>query len=165
MTGDIIWTLNLPDLAIIGNAISTNKFVADRIIALTGSSFNETCYVKSRIGCSIEKLLDLNETNSRIISGNVLTGTQVGMKGHLRFYSNEITAIPEGNDYDLFGWAKPMFNKFSVSRALTFSWLFPSKTPPKLKKFQCFASLKGQKSYKFLQSYFAKFNSEMCSII
>ena len=24
--GDIIWTLNLPDLAIIGNAISTNKF-------------------------------------------------------------------------------------------------------------------------------------------
>ena len=125
--GDIIWTLNLPDLAIIGNAISTNKFVADRIIALTGSSFNETCYVKSRIGCSIEKLLDLNETNSRIISGNVLTGTNVGMKGHLRFYSNEITAIPEGNDYDLFGWAKPMFNKFSVSRALTFSWLFPSK--------------------------------------
>ena len=125
--GDIIWTLNLPDLVIIGNAISTNKFVADRIIALTGSSFNETCYVKSRIGCSIEKLLDLNETNSRIISGNVLTGTNVGMKGHLRFYSNEITAIPEGNDYDLFGWAKPMFNKFSVSRALTFSWLFPSK--------------------------------------
>ena len=125
--GDIIWTLNLPDLAIIGNAISTNKFVADRIIALTGSSFNETCYVKYRIGCSIEKLLDLNETNSRIISGNVLTGTKVGMKGHLRFYSNEITAIPEGDDYDLFGWAKPMFNKFSVSRALTFSWLFPSK--------------------------------------
>ena len=125
--GDIIWTLNLPDLAIIGNAISTNRFVANRIIALTGSSFNETCYVKSRIGCSIEKLLDLNQTNSRIISGNVLTGTKVGMKGHLRFYSNEITAIPEGDDYDLFGWAKPMFNKFSVSRALTFSWLFPSK--------------------------------------
>ena len=125
--GDVIWTLNLPDLAIIGNAISTNRFVANRIIALTGSSFNETCYVKSRIGCSIEKLLDLNQTNSRIISGNVLTGTKVGMKGHLRFYSNEITAIPEGDDYDLFGWAKPMFNKFSVSRALTFSWLFPSK--------------------------------------
>ena len=27
----------------------------------------------------------------------------------------------------LFGWAKPIFNKFSLSRALTFSWLFPNK--------------------------------------
>ena len=63
----------------------------------------------------------------RIISGNVFTGTMINLNGHLRHYSNEITAIPEGNDYDLFGWAKPMFEKFSVSRALTFSWLFPSK--------------------------------------
>ena len=51
----------------------------------------------------------------------------INLNGHLRHYSNEITAIPEGNDYDLFGWAKPMFEKFSVSRALTFSWLFPNK--------------------------------------
>ena len=38
-----------------------------------------------------------------------------------------VLRFPEGNDYDLFGWAKPMFNKFSLSRALTFSWLFPNK--------------------------------------
>ena len=48
----------------------------------------------------------------------------INLNGHLRHYSNEITAIPEGNDYDLFGWAKPLFEKFSVSRALTFPGYF-----------------------------------------
>jgi Na+-transporting NADH:ubiquinone oxidoreductase subunit A len=34
--------------------------------------------------------------------------------------------IPEGNDYEFFGWALPGFNKFSVSRSY-FSWLTPNK--------------------------------------
>jgi len=83
--------------------------------------------VKTIIGSNISSLLDLKDNNSRIISGNILTGTKVGKSGHLRHYNNEITVIPEGDDYDLFGWAKPIFNKFSFSRALTFSWLFPNK--------------------------------------
>ena len=43
--------------------------------------------------------------NTRIISGDVLTGTKVGENDFLGFYDDQITAIPEGNDYDLFGWA------------------------------------------------------------
>jgi hypothetical protein len=37
-----------------------------------------------------------------------------------------ISIIPEGDDYELFGWNKPVFNKVSTSRALTFSWLMPN---------------------------------------
>ena len=125
--GDIIWTLNLPDLSIIGNAILNRQYKAERIIAVVGSSVKKPRYVKTIIGSNISSLLDLKDNNSRIISGNILTGTKVGKSGHLRHYNNEITVIPEGDDYDLFGWAKPIFNKFSFSRALTFSWLFPNK--------------------------------------
>ena len=125
--GDIIWTLNLPDLIIIGRALLEGKFLAERLIALAGSSVSKPKYVKTLIGSNISSFLKLNEKNSRVISGNVLTGTKLGSIAHLRYYSNEVTAIPEGDDYDLFGWAKPMFDKFSVSRALTFSWLFPEK--------------------------------------
>tara|TARA_B100000900_G_scaffold10853_1_gene8964 strand:+ start:62 stop:1393 length:1332 start_codon:yes stop_codon:yes gene_type:complete len=125
--GDIVWTLNLPDLAIIGNTILNGKFSPERVVALVGSSFLEPKYIKLLSGSNISNLMSLNNDNTRIISGNVLTGTKIDPKGHLRHYSNEITAIPEGNDYDLFGWAKPMFEKFSISRALTFSWLFPNK--------------------------------------
>ena len=34
--------------------------------------------------------------------------------------------IPEGDKFELLGWAMPRFNKFSVSRAY-FSWLCPKK--------------------------------------
>ena len=69
----------------------------------------------------------LSEENSRVISGDVLTGTEISPKGHLGFYDNTVTVIPEGDDYEFFGWNKPVFDKISPSRALTFSWLMPNK--------------------------------------
>ena len=125
--GDVVWTLNLPDLVIIGNAILNGKYNAERIIAISGSSVESPKYFKTKIGSSISSFLKIKHENSRIISGNILSGTKLGSSGHLRHYDNEITVIPEGDDYDLFGWAKPIFDKFSFSRALTFSWLFPNK--------------------------------------
>ncbi len=62
----------------------------------------------------------------RIISGNVLTGTKTAMDGFLGYYANQVTVIPEGDKYELLGWAMPRFKKFSVSRAY-FSWLCPKK--------------------------------------
>ena len=43
---------------------------------------------------------NLDEQNERIISGNVLSGTQVTKEGFLGYYDNQITAIPEGDDYE-----------------------------------------------------------------
>ena len=62
----------------------------------------------------------------RFISGNVLTGTKTALDGFLGYYANQLTAIPEGDKYELLGWAMPRLNKFSVSRAY-FSWLCPKK--------------------------------------
>lgn len=62
----------------------------------------------------------------RIISGNVLTGVKTDPEGFLAFYANQITVIPEGDRYELLGWAMPRLNKFSVSHAY-FSWLCPRK--------------------------------------
>lgn len=55
--------------------------------------------------------------NPRIISGNVLTGRKTPADGFIGFYANMVTVIPEGNHYELLGWAMPRLNKFSVSRA------------------------------------------------
>ena len=57
----------------------------------------------------------------------MLTGTKSSQDGHLGYYNNTVTAIPEGDDYELFGWNKPIFNKISATRAFTFSWLQPNK--------------------------------------
>ena len=128
--GEIVWTINPQDLVIMGELLLTGKFNAERIIALAGSCVANPKYYKTKIGATIASLVDGKLTENgdcRIISGNVLTGKTQDLKGNLGYYNNMITVIPEGNDYEFFGWTMPVFNKISITRALTFSWLFPKK--------------------------------------
>ncbi|MFT4669056.1 MAG: Na+-transporting NADH:ubiquinone oxidoreductase subunit A [Flavobacteriaceae bacterium] len=128
--GETVWTVNAQDLVIIGELLLTGKYNADRIIALAGSSVKAPKYYRTTIGAEVSTFVydaGLNEENARIINGDVLTGKQISPKGHLGAYNNMVTVIPEGDDYELFGWTMPVFNKISPSRALTFSWMFPKK--------------------------------------
>ena len=127
--GEVVWVVSPQDLVVIGELLLTGNFNATRKIALTGSKFETPSYITAVAGASIGTLVakNLDNDNARIISGNVLSGTQVGEDGFLGYYDNQITAIPEGDDYEFFGWNKPIFNKISPSRALTFSWLNPKK--------------------------------------
>jgi Na+-transporting NADH:ubiquinone oxidoreductase subunit A len=126
--GEVVWTISLQDLILIGSVVESEKFSAERIIALVGSSVENPRYIKTLIGSGMSTILDKGiQDDNRIISGNVLTGKQISIKGHLDYYSNTVSVIPEGNDYDLFGWTRPIFDKISASRALTFSWLLPNK--------------------------------------
>lgn len=128
--GEVVWTITPQDLVIIGELLLTGKFNAERIVALSGSEVKTPKYYRTKIGSEVSTFIydsGLKEENVRVISGDVLTGTTISLKGHLGYYSNTVTVIPEGDDYELFGWNKPVFNKISTSRALTFSWLTPKK--------------------------------------
>jgi Na+-transporting NADH:ubiquinone oxidoreductase subunit A len=129
--GETVWTVAAQDLVIIGELLLTGKFNAERLVALVGSSVKKPRYFRTKIGSEIATMIYDNgvekDGNDRIISGNVLSGQQVKPDGCLDYYSNVISIIPEGDDYEFFGWNKPVFNKVSTSRALTFSWLFPKK--------------------------------------
>ena len=127
--GEFVWVVTPQDLVVVGELLLTGKLNLERTIALTGSQFKNPQYIKAIAGASISDLVtdNLNVDNTRIISGNVLSGKQIDASGFLGYYDNQITAIPEGDDYEFFGWNKPVFNKISPSRALTFSWLTPNK--------------------------------------
>lgn len=129
--GEVAWTVNAQDLVIIGDLLLTGRFNAERVVALAGSSVKKPRYFRTKIGSEVATMVYDNgvekDGNDRIISGNVLTGKKVAPDGALDYYSNVITVIPEGDDYEFFGWNKPVFNKVSTSRALTFSWLNPKK--------------------------------------
>jgi Na+-transporting NADH:ubiquinone oxidoreductase subunit A len=128
--GEVIWTVAPQDLVIIGELLLTGKFNAERIIALSGSEVKTPKYYRTRIGSEASTFLydsGLKSENVRVISGDVLTGRKISPKEHIGYYSNTVTVIPEGDDYELFGWNKPVFDKISTSRALTFSWLMPNK--------------------------------------
>ncbi len=127
---EVVWTLTPQDLVIIGELILTGKYNAERIVALVGASVKKPKYYKTKIGAEVSTFLydaGVTDNNIRVINGNVLSGSKINPDGHLGFYENTVTVIPEGNDYEFFGWNKPVFNKISTSRALTFSWLFPNK--------------------------------------
>lgn len=128
--GEVVWTVSPQDLVLIGELLLTGKFNADRIVALAGSSVKTPKYYITKIGAEIATFLygsGVNNDNFRVINGDVLTGSKSRPDGHLGYYNNTVTAIPEGDDYELFGWALPVFNKISTTRALTFSWLNPKK--------------------------------------
>ena len=130
-SGNVGTQINKIDPIIIGELLLTGKFNAERLVALVGSSVKRPRYFKTKLASEVASMIydnGIDKTEDvRIISGNVLTGTQIKPDGYLRYYDNTITVIPEGNDYEFFGWTKPEFNKISISRALTFSWLTPNK--------------------------------------
>ena len=129
--GEVVWTVTPQDLVIIGEVLLTGKFNAERIVALAGSGIQEPRYLVTKIGSEIATMVYdrgiEKDSNVRIISGNVLSGKEIKPDGFLGYYSNVVTVIPEGDDYEFFGWNKPVFDKVSTSRALTFSWLTPKK--------------------------------------
>jgi Na+-transporting NADH:ubiquinone oxidoreductase subunit A len=129
--GEVVWTINAQDVAIIGRLFLTGKYDASRIVALTGSEVKAPKYYKMTIGSPVAKLLSgaINEGDVRIISGNVLSGTKISKEGNLGYYDNQITVIPEGSEPKFMiskGWLEPGFGKFSTNRSY-FSWLMPNK--------------------------------------
>ncbi len=128
--GDVVWTVNVQDLAIIGRLFLNGKVDMTRTIAVTGSEVEKPRYCKVVAGANLDSILGGNlkackeGDTVRVINGNVLTGAKA--EGYLSFYANQLTVIPEGDKYELLGWAMPRFGKFSVSRSY-FSWLFPKK--------------------------------------
>lgn len=121
--GEVVWTVGALDVVIIGRLFTTGHYDARRVVALAGSLVRKPRYYLSMQGMPIENFVKdqvAPEADARYISGDVLTGTNEGRGGNLRFFDTLVTVIPEGNHSEFMGWASPGLNKFSASR------LFPS---------------------------------------
>lgn len=126
--GEYVWTLNPQQVVIIGRLFLTGNYDARINIPIAGSHLNNPAYHNTIMGASVKNFLEgnLKAGKSRIISGNVLTGTRISEDGYLGFFDQQLTVIPEGGEDQFFGWITPNFDKFSLSRTL-FSWIMPNK--------------------------------------
>jgi Na+-transporting NADH:ubiquinone oxidoreductase subunit A len=125
--GEVVWTLNAADVMIIGRILKEKILDYSRVIAITGSEFDERGYARVQPGCTIVSIIEgrlkEGEHRVRLISGDVLTGTKVEPEDYLGAYDCQVTAIPEGDDVNEFlGWATPGYNKYSMSHTY-FTWL------------------------------------------
>ena len=127
--GDIIWTVSAQAVVYIGRLFETGKLDLNKIVAVTGSEVISPKYYSTIHGADVSFLLSgktKKETNERYISGNVLTGSKIDNDDFLGFFDQQITVIPEGDEYEFIGWATPGINKFSAGKTF-FSSLFPKK--------------------------------------
>ena len=112
----------------IGRLFEQGIYDVSKMMAVAGSEVKNPRYFKVLSGTSIEPYVMGNVKNgdARYISGNPLTGTRISKIGYLGFYDNQVTVLPEGNYYEMFGWILPGLKKFSVSRSFL-SWLMPGR--------------------------------------
>jgi Na+-transporting NADH:ubiquinone oxidoreductase subunit A len=126
--GETVWYVHLQDVIVVGRLFREGRYRADRVVALTGSGIERPQYFRVTAGQRLGELLGdrLRPGKHRIIQGNVLSGQNSSSDDFLSFYTNQITAIPEGDQPEFLGWLLPGFGKLSLSRTY-FSWLFPKR--------------------------------------
>lgn len=128
--GEIVWTVNPFGVIQIGKLFLNGIYDTSRLIALAGSEVKNPQYYKTYTGASINKFINANlkQDHVRCISGNVLTGSKIEKDGYIGYYDNLVTVVPEGDQYEFFGWIKPSVNKLSFHRAIgLLSFLNPNK--------------------------------------
>ncbi len=128
--GETVWTIDPQAVIFIGRVLNTGRVDFTRTVAVTGSEVLKTGYRKLKVGALLTNVFAGNTTKDkhlRYISGNVLTGKQVGPNDYLGAFHNQLTIIPEGDETnEMFGWIMPRFDQFSVNRSY-FSWLLGKK--------------------------------------
>ena len=107
-----------------------------KTVAVGGPRVSNPGYIKCISGMCLSNIADMVNDNVeklqkdcpvRFISGDILTGTNVGKNGYLGFYDDSISLITEGTYYETFGWAKPFRTKKYSFASTYFSWLTPKK--------------------------------------
>ncbi|MCL2727567.1 MAG: Na(+)-translocating NADH-quinone reductase subunit A [Bacteroidales bacterium] len=130
--GEVVWTIDPQSVVIIGRLFGKGKLDFSKIVALTGPAAVRPCYFTMIPGsplCIIPQI-GAFKPKVRYVSGNCLTGDNVGYNGALGFYHHQITLLPERDHPEFLGWVKVFRTKtFSVSRSYL-SWLFPKKRYP-----------------------------------
>ena len=127
--GEVVWYVNPQDVLVLGRYSLTGVYDASKTISLCGEGSSEKKYFNTISGNNINAILNVSsiDENSRIISGNPLTGDKVDKDGFLGFYHHQVTVLPEGNKHKFFltdGWLSLGFNKFSASKSYP-TWLMP----------------------------------------
>ena len=121
---ETVWTVSLALLAAIGRLFTTGRYDVRRTVAVGGPAVSGPSYLSTLPGVPMKAFKEyyINPDGIRIISGDVLSGRNVGEDGYLGFYDTQVTVLKEGTEPELLGWARPFrFNQYSADHTY-FNW-------------------------------------------
>jgi Na+-transporting NADH:ubiquinone oxidoreductase subunit A len=116
----VAWSINYQDVIAFGQLFLTGEIYTDRVIALAGPVVTNPRLVRTQLGACTDDIVDseLMPGEVRVISGSVLSGVKAsGPQAYLGRYHTQISVLREGREKELFGWAMPGKNKFSVTKS------------------------------------------------
>ncbi|MDD4914025.1 MAG: Na(+)-translocating NADH-quinone reductase subunit A [Methylococcales bacterium] len=112
-----VWHIDYQAVIAIGALFTSGQLNVERVVSLAGPAVKNPRLVRTRVGANIEELAvgELEEDESRLISGSVLYGHQAcGAMAFLGAYSLQVSALKEGRARELFGWIVPGKDKYSA---------------------------------------------------
>ncbi|MGI2258113.1 Na(+)-translocating NADH-quinone reductase subunit A [Shewanella sp. GXUN23E] len=115
-----VWYIGYQDVIAIGKLFTTGELFTDRVVAIGGPKAKAPRLLRTRLGAQISELTagETEGSNLRVVSGSVLNGrTAKGPQDFLGRYHNQVTILEEGTEKELFGWALPGKDKYSLTRA------------------------------------------------
>lgn len=115
-----VWHIGYQDVIAFGQLFTTGEIPTQRVVALGGPAAKNPRLLRTLVGANIEELTkgELADGEIRVVSGSVLLGTHAtGVHAYLGRYHNQVSALAEGREKELFGWLTPGSDKHSVTRA------------------------------------------------
>jgi Na+-transporting NADH:ubiquinone oxidoreductase subunit A len=114
------WTISGQNLLLLAQTIQSGHYAVDRIVVVAGSQARYQQHVSTRIGAPLEYIageLTSVTHSTRYVTGGLFNGYESQKESYMGLFETALIVLPQGDQKELFGFARPGFSKPSHSRA------------------------------------------------
>ena len=124
-SSDTRWYLTIQDVNRIGQFFVNGIYPNFKYYSVGGNASKNQGIYNTIIGTPIAHFQNIS-SNSRIISGDVLSGKEINNNSSLNFHDEILSIIKTDNNKEFLGWLMPGGNKYSLSNTFL-SKIFSNK--------------------------------------
>ncbi len=112
------WYINVQDLLLVAELLSTGRFPTQRLFAVGGTRAPRKSHFRARLGIGLQHLLGGQsvQPGTRLIGGGILRGYELEPDGFMGFFETGLAAMPEGKEAEFLALFRPGLGKPTNSR-------------------------------------------------
>jgi len=114
------WTISGQNLLLLADLLKNGRYPIDRTIVVAGMHAPIRQHLRTRMGVPLGHLLGdgvRKSGGSRFVNGGIFSGYRSQQDDYLGFFETALLILAEGDEKEMFGFARPGFQKPSHSRA------------------------------------------------
>ncbi len=112
------WYIQGQDVLLLAHLLKFGTYPFFRTVAVAGPSVEQGTHVRTRMGAPVSHIVRdrVREAGVRFIAGGIFRGYTLSPASYLGLYETAVTLLPEGDEKEFLGFARPGFGKPSHSR-------------------------------------------------